>query len=162
MEKVLIVAATRSRRARAAIFGSQHFPLFLREHVPQRQLQARVGFFEFRARLRDTIDLREDFGIVGLGRVHQRFQRRFFFLKIRAEVDQPQAVPLEDIVHLALLIGCKFQQPDHVRVVPPFAPGTGSAAIRSTPAGSTRGRWRLARTRRLGEHGEARKNKYYG
>jgi hypothetical protein len=129
------------------LFGLERLPLLRRQHVAERQLQARVGFLKFGARLRDAVDLREDFRIVQLRCLHQWIERGFFPRDGGVQVDQLHALLLENIVHLFALIGREAQLFRHLRVVPPFAAG---AAAAWTTAGSTAIRMIARRRRPIG------------
>ena len=80
------------------------FPLIRREHAPDLPQHSGVGFFQLRASLRDAVDLREDLGIVRLVGVHQRLQNHFFLLQGGVQVDEFQAMLLEDVVQVLPLV----------------------------------------------------------
>src|ERR1039457_5813530 len=106
---------------RAWPFGLQLLPLVLRENAADAQQETGIGLFEFGAGLRDLVDLSQDFGFVGRVGCHHRLHGDFFPLRIGVEIDEAQAILLEDVIHLFLLIGAEAELLDHLRVVPPAA-----------------------------------------
>src|ERR1035438_841184 len=96
-------------------------PLVLREDAANSQQETGIGLFQFGAGLRHLVDLSQDFGFVGRVGGHYRLHGDFFLLQIGVEVDQAQAILLQDVIHLFLLVGVEVELLDHLRVVPPAA-----------------------------------------
>ena len=84
----------------------QLLPLFRRQLGAQRQQKARIGFFQFRTRLRYLVDRRHNRVLIRLIGVNQRPHRKLGLLQIGPQIDQPHAMLLQNPVHrLALILG---------------------------------------------------------
>src|ERR1039457_1917046 len=94
--------------------GAQLLPLLLREDAADAQQETGIGFFELGAGLRDLVDLSQDFGLVGRVGGHQWLPGDLFPLRIGVEIDQAQAILLEDVIHLFLLVGGEGELLDHL------------------------------------------------
>src|ERR1039458_4836657 len=124
---------------RAWPFGLQLLPLVLRENAADAQQETGIGLFEFGAGLRDLVDLSQDLGFVGRLGCHHRLHGDFFPLRIGVEIDEAQAILLEDVIHLFLLVGAEAELLDHLRVVPPAALRHGTLHRRAIRSAARRG-----------------------
>ena len=94
-------------------------PLIGREFGSEREEEASVSLFQFRARLCDLVDLAHDCGLVGLIGFDERLHGNFSFFDICAQVDELFAVLLEDVVHGFPLIVGELELFDDLWIVPP-------------------------------------------
>src|SRR5579864_2762752 len=92
------------------------FPLIRCEYPPHLPQHSGVGFLQLRARLGDTVDLRQHLGVVGRIGGHQRLQNQLFFLEGRLQVDELQAMLLENVIDTFLLLSGEIQSLDRWKV----------------------------------------------
>ena len=82
----------------------QLLPLIRSQHAPDLPQHPGIGFFQFRARLSDAVDLSQDLRVVRRVGIHQRLQSHFFLLQSGLQVDEFQAMLLEDVVQVLALV----------------------------------------------------------
>ncbi len=108
--------------ATVLLFGSLELgPLVGRKDIADAEKHLGVCFFEFGTSLGGLVDLGEDLVRVGLIGGEHRPHQLFLLLEIGPQVDQLEMVLLKDVVHALLLIGCKGEFLNQVRVMPPDA-----------------------------------------
>ena len=108
---------------------------------PESPEHSGIGFLQIRAGLGHPVDLRKDFGFVGVVRVHQRLRHSFFPLQRRIQVDELETALLEQGIDLLLLIGGQSQQLDGGGISPPSARGRppNTRSIGGRPAAGSKG-----------------------
>src|ERR1039458_7694532 len=65
-------AAVSFRSVRPVLFAFKRLPLLRRKDMAQSQQHPRVGLLQFGASLRHPVDLRQNFSVIGVGRLVQR------------------------------------------------------------------------------------------
>jgi len=109
-------------------------PLVGTEHTAKSEQHPRVGFLKFRSSLRNVIDLRQHAFLIRLIHFKQRFERRLFLFHGSSQIDQLQAVLLEQGIDTLLLIGAQAETRYQRRVHPPALSARAHASIRWWPA----------------------------
>jgi hypothetical protein len=89
---------------RASPLSSQFGPLILSQDIAEAEQHARIGLFEFSARLRDTIDLHQDLRFVRTIGGDQRLHRHLLFLDRGRQVDEMKTALLKGVFDPLLLI----------------------------------------------------------
>jgi len=93
------------------------------QYLPDGQEQQCVLLFQSPPRRSNQIDLRGDLGLLGPFHIQQRLQAEFLFLKVRAQIDEPEAILEERLLDPAHLRLRQAELPHDVRILPPN-PGT--------------------------------------
>ena len=101
--------------------GLQLLPLLRREFGAKRQQEARIGLFQFGARLSHLVDLRQNPGLIGLVLAHQRFHAQLSLIHAGPQIDQLFAVLQKNSIHRLPLIVGQLQIRHYPWIVPPLS-----------------------------------------